>query len=81
MFGDRPGWRHETQPNVSGQVTVEEVKRFRKGIALGRHRRQPRALHNKAVHIALGVRADGNKEILGLWLERNEGPNSGCVMS
>ena len=26
-----------------------------------------------AVHIALGVRADGSKEILGLWLEPNEG--------
>jgi putative transposase len=26
-----------------------------------------------AVHIALGVRADGTKEILGLWLEQNEG--------
>lgn len=26
-----------------------------------------------AVHIALGVRADGTKEVLGLWLEQNEG--------
>ena len=25
------------------------------------------------MHIALGVRADGTKEILGLWLEQNEG--------
>ena len=30
-------------------------------------------VRNKAVHVALGVRADGTKEILGLWLERNEG--------
>jgi putative transposase len=30
-------------------------------------------VRNKAVHIALGVRADGSKEILGLWLEQNEG--------
>ena len=30
-------------------------------------------MRNKAVHIALGVRADGTKEILGLWLEQNEG--------
>src|SRR3954454_5843978 len=30
-------------------------------------------VRNKAVHIALGVRADGTKEILGLWLEPNEG--------
>src|ERR671939_1643327 len=28
---------------------------------------------NKAVHIALGVRPDGTKEILGLWIEQNEG--------
>lgn len=30
-------------------------------------------VRNKAVHIALGVRADGTKEILSLWLEQNEG--------
>ena len=36
-------------------------------------------VRNKAVHIALGVRADGTKEILGLWLEQNEGANSGCA--
>ena len=30
-------------------------------------------VRNKAAHIALGVRADGSKEILGLWLEQNEG--------
>ena len=30
-------------------------------------------VRNKAIHIALGVRADGSKEILGLWLEQNEG--------
>src|ERR687886_475041 len=30
-------------------------------------------VRNKAVHIALGVRADGGKEILGLWIEQTEG--------
>src|SRR3954464_6578363 len=30
-------------------------------------------VRNKAVHIALGVRADGTKEILGLWIEQTEG--------
>ena len=30
-------------------------------------------VRNKAVHVALGVRADGSKEVLGLWLEQNEG--------
>src|SRR3954452_23822154 len=33
-------------------------------------------VRNKAVHIALGVRADGTKEVLGLWLEQNEGAKS-----
>ena len=30
-------------------------------------------VRNKAVHIALGVRHDGGKEILGMWIEQNEG--------
>jgi putative transposase len=30
-------------------------------------------VRNKAVHIALGVRPDGTKEVLGLWVERSEG--------
>ncbi|WP_061276895.1 IS256 family transposase, partial [Komagataeibacter xylinus] len=30
-------------------------------------------VRNKAVHIALGIRVDGTKEILGLWIEQNEG--------
>jgi putative transposase len=35
--------------------------------------RDEKLVRNKAVHIALGVRADGSKEILGLWLEQNQG--------
>jgi putative transposase len=30
-------------------------------------------VRNKAVYIALGVRIDGQKEILGLWIEQTEG--------
>jgi putative transposase len=30
-------------------------------------------VRNKAVHITVGVRAVGSKEIPGLWLEQNEG--------
>lgn len=30
-------------------------------------------VRNKAVHVALGVKGDGTKEVLGLWLEQNEG--------
>ncbi len=34
-------------------------------------------VRNRAIHIALGVRVDGGKEVLGLWLERTRAPNSG----
>ena len=30
-------------------------------------------VRDKAVHVALGVRADGAKEVLGLWIEQTEG--------
>jgi putative transposase len=30
-------------------------------------------VRNKAVYVALGVRPDGTKEVLGLWIEQNEG--------
>jgi putative transposase len=30
-------------------------------------------VRNKAVHVALGVRGVGTKEVLGLWIESNEG--------
>ncbi len=30
-------------------------------------------VRNKAIHVAIGVRADGTKEVLGLWIEQNEG--------
>jgi putative transposase len=30
-------------------------------------------VRNKAVYVALGVRSDGTKEVLGLWIEQTEG--------
>lgn len=33
-------------------------------------------VRNKAVYLALGVRPDGTKEILGLWIEQTEGAKS-----
>ena len=30
-------------------------------------------VRNKAVYLALGIRADGKKEVLGLWIEQTEG--------
>jgi putative transposase len=35
--------------------------------------RDESVVRNKAIHLAIGVRADGAKEILGLWIEQNEG--------
>ena len=31
------------------------------------------AVRNKAVYLAIGIRLDGTKEILGLWIEQSEG--------
>src|SRR5205823_5458631 len=30
-------------------------------------------VRNKAVYLALGVTAQGGKEVLGMWIEQNEG--------
>ena len=30
-------------------------------------------MRNKAIYLALGVRPDGSKEPLGLWIEQTEG--------
>ncbi len=30
-------------------------------------------VRNKAIYVAIGVRAEGTKEVLGLWIEQNEG--------
>ena len=35
--------------------------------------REDAVVRNKAVYLALGVRADGTREILGLWIEQTEG--------
>jgi putative transposase len=33
-------------------------------------------VRNRAIHIALGVMADGTKVVLGLWIEQNEGAHA-----
>ena len=35
--------------------------------------RDERFVRNKAIYIALGIRPDGTKEILGIWIEQTEG--------
>jgi transposase-like protein len=35
--------------------------------------RQDKRVINKAVYIALGINLDGEKEVLGLWIQENEG--------
>jgi putative transposase len=34
-------------------------------------------VRNKAVYIALAITAEGEKEVLGLWIEQSEGASSG----
>jgi putative transposase len=38
-------------------------------------------VRNKEVDLALGIRADGRKEVLGLWIEQTEAPSSGSRSS
>lgn len=35
--------------------------------------RQDKQIINKAVYVALGINMDGKKEVLGLWISKNEG--------
>jgi len=35
--------------------------------------RQDKRVINKAVYIALGINLNGEKEVLGLWIQENEG--------
>ena len=35
--------------------------------------REDAVVRNKAIYLALGVRRDGSREILGLWIETTEG--------
>ena len=35
--------------------------------------RDNHAIINKAVYLAIGVNMEGHKEVLGLWLNKNEG--------
>ena len=35
--------------------------------------RQDKQVVSKAVYLALGVNAEGHKELLGMWLSENEG--------
>jgi transposase-like protein len=35
--------------------------------------REDNVVRNKAVHLALGIRRDGSREVLGIWIETTEG--------
>ena len=39
--------------------------------------REDAVVRSKAVYLALGILADGSKDILGLWIENTEGASSG----
>ena len=38
--------------------------------------KQDKSVINKAVYLALAVNMDGKKELLGIWISKNEGSNS-----
>ena len=31
------------------------------------------SVRNKAIYLALGIASDGSKDVLGIWIEQNEG--------
>jgi hypothetical protein len=39
------------------------------------------SVKNKAAHLAVGVDAEGRKEVLGIWVETTKGPSPGCGSS
>jgi putative transposase len=39
------------------------------------------AVRNLACYVAIGVNLDGERDVLGLWFQRSEAPNSGCRCS
>ncbi len=45
----------------------------RESLAAARRSTREGTVKNKAVYLALGIRADGRKEVLGLWIEQTEG--------
>lgn len=55
------------EPAAGGDVSVGVLRRVRFKI------RDEGTVKNKAVYSALGVRVDGTKEILGIWIEQTEG--------
>jgi putative transposase len=55
------------EPAVRASLPVGVLRRLAGQI------RDEGLVRNKAIHIALDVRADGTKEVLGLWIEQNEG--------
>jgi transposase-like protein len=80
-------YKIEVSPDFISTVTdsvVEEIKEWQNRPleetyaivyidALRVKIRDQGVVKNKAVYLALGVRTDGDREILGIWIEENEG--------
>src|SRR5205085_1958059 len=70
----RNGYGRKSVITDTGQIELEVPRDRRASFDPPRVKvRDEGLVRNKAVHIALGVRADGTEEVLGLWLEQNEG--------
>jgi hypothetical protein len=50
-----------------------DSRKIRRSRVCRRRSMYARLIHNKEVYIALGVAADGTKDVLGLWIENTEG--------
>lgn len=83
----REQYQVEVSPDLISSVTaevLEEVKSWQSRPlesvypvvfldALRVKMRDEGVVSNKAVHLALAIRADGTREVLGLWIEHHEG--------
>jgi transposase-like protein len=55
-------------------MSVRDIKAMLEHLDALRVRiRDEGTVRNKAVYRALGIAADGTREVLGLWIEQNEG--------
>jgi putative transposase len=69
-------WQNRPLDPLSALVFFDALRvKIRDGEQDRRRRRRKPAqpVRNKAVYLALGVRPDGVKEVLGLWIEQTEG--------
>ncbi len=69
-----PGFEDKIIALYARSMSVRDIKAMLEHLDALRVRiRDEGTVRNKAVYRALGVAADGTREVLGLWIEQNEG--------